>query len=107
FIFLDPKDNERWRNDEPPRKTYWNPTLKRLGIRRRNPYETRHTYATMLLMAGATPAWSAKQLGHAVEVFCRKYARWIDGPANAFEINKVERLLIQARADSSLILPQV
>jgi integrase len=74
FIFLDPKDNERWRNDEPPRKTYWNPTLKRLRIRRRSPYETRHTYATMLLMAGATPAWSAKQLGHAVEVFCRKYA---------------------------------
>ena len=29
----------------------------------------RHTYATMLLMAGATPAYAAKQMGHSVEMY--------------------------------------
>lgn len=40
----------------------------------RSPYETRHTYATMMLMAGVTPAYRARQLGHSVEMFLRNYS---------------------------------
>ena len=50
----------------------------------------RHTYATMLLMAGVRPAFAARQLGHSVEVFLRTYARWLDGAADSDELAKLE-----------------
>lgn len=34
------------------------------GIRRRAPYQTRHTYACWALSAGANPSFIASQLGH-------------------------------------------
>ncbi len=75
------------------RRSYWEPTLRRLGMRYRPPYNTRHTYATMMLMAGMTPAFCAKQLGHSVEMFLRTYAKWIDGRQNALEMNRLEAAL--------------
>lgn len=93
WVFPDPRTGERWTDDEPPRELYWRPTLKRLGVRYRNPYQTRHTYATMLLMAGVVPAYGARQLGHSVEMFLRKYSKWIDGGQNAIEMGKLESLL--------------
>lgn len=93
WIFPDPRTGERWTDDEPPRELYWRPCLKRLGIRYRSPYETRHTYATMMLMAGAAPAWAANQMGHSVEQFLRTYSRWIDGGQNAVEMAKLEAFL--------------
>jgi len=53
--------------------------IKRLGIRYRRPYNMRHNYATAMLMAGMTPAFCAKQLGHSVGVFSRTYAKWLNG----------------------------
>lgn len=93
WIFPDPRTGQRWTDDEPPRELYWRPMLKRLGIRYRSPYQTRHTYATMLLMAGVTPAYAAKQMGHTIEMFLRTYAKWIDGGHNALEMGKLEDLL--------------
>jgi integrase len=62
-------------------------------MRYRPPYNTRHTYATMKLMAGVTPAFRAKQLVHSVEMFLRTYAKWIDGGQNALEMNRLEAAL--------------
>lgn len=93
WIFPDPRTGQRWTDDEPPRELYWRPLLKRLGIRYRSPYETRHTYATMMLMAGVTPAYGARQLGHSVEMFLRTYSKWIDGGQNAVEMGKLEALI--------------
>jgi integrase len=93
WVFMDPKTGERWVDDWTPREMYWRPCLKRLGIRYRSPYETRHTYATMMLMAGMTPAFCAKQLGHSVEQFLRTYSKWIDGGQNAVEMGKLEAAL--------------
>ncbi len=93
LVFTDPKTGERWVDDWTPREMYWRPALRRLGIRYRSPYETRHTYATMLLMSGVTPAYAARQLGHSVEMFLRTYSKWIDGGQNAVEMDKVEGLL--------------
>ena len=58
----------------------------------------RHSYATSMLMAGMTPAFCAKQLGHTVETFLRTYAKWIDGNQNDFEM---------ARLESALVLPML
>jgi hypothetical protein len=65
-VFRDPRDGKRW-GGEPKFRFYWVPTLKRLGIRHRPQYNTRHTYATMMLMAGMKPAFCAGQMGHSVE----------------------------------------
>ena len=93
FILPDPRTGKRWTDDEPPRELYWRPCLKRIGMRYRSPYETRHTYATMMLMAGVAPGFAARQMGHSVETFLRKYARWIDGGQNAIEMGKLEEML--------------
>ena len=69
IVFVDPKYGEPWINDKRFRNPYWVPMLRALGIRYRPPNNMRHTYATMLLMAGATPAYAAAQMGHSVEMF--------------------------------------
>ena len=42
----------------------WYPALDRLGIARRSPYQSRHTFATLMLATGENPEWIARQLGH-------------------------------------------
>ncbi len=102
-VFLDPRYEEPWFEERAFRRSYWEPSLRRLGMRYRPPYNTRHTYATMMLMAGMTPAFCAKQLGHSVEMFLRTYAKWIDGGQNALEMKRLEEAL---QRDSSLEYPQ-
>src|SRR5262245_64719659 len=56
----------------------WAPALRRAGVRYRKPYQTRHTYASMALMAGESPMWVAKQMGHTDwSLTAKRYARWI------------------------------
>lgn len=89
-VWLDPRYGTPWDEERAFRRSYWTPTLKRLGIRYRRPYNMRHTYATMMLMAGMTPAFCAKQLGHSVEMFLKTYAKWIDGDRNDLEMARLE-----------------
>jgi integrase len=59
-------------------KRVWYPLLAHLGLRRRRPYQLRHTAATLWLTAGENPLWIARQLGHAnTEMLFRVYARWV------------------------------
>ena len=89
-VWLDPRDGQPWRRESTFCERYWKPTLKRLGIRYRRPYNMRHTYATMMLMAGMTPAFCARQLGHSVQVFLQTYARWLDSDQDAREMQRLE-----------------
>ncbi|WP_437216620.1 Arm DNA-binding domain-containing protein [Pectobacterium sp. LFLA-215] len=57
----------------------WNAAVKRSGIRRRNPYHTRHTYACWLLSAGANPSFIASQMGHEnAQMVYEIYGKWIE-----------------------------
>lgn len=89
-VFNDPRYGTPWGEERAFRRTYWIPTIKRLGIRYRPPYNTRHSYATMMLMAGMTPAFCARQLGHGVEIFLSTYTKWIDGGQNDAEMQRLE-----------------
>ncbi|MDH0522508.1 hypothetical protein ACOTEK_25870 [Achromobacter xylosoxidans] len=64
--------------------------MKILGIRYRRPYNIRHTYATMMLMAGMRPAFCAKQMGHSIQVFLTTYAKWLDGAHDDLEMARLE-----------------
>jgi integrase len=92
-VFHDPYYNEPWLYHRITRATFWPTTLKRLGIRHRRTYNTRHTFATIGLMAGVNPAFMARQLGHSLEMFFKVYAKWIDGQHDEREMAKFESAL--------------
>ncbi|WP_250534931.1 site-specific integrase [Caballeronia sp. AZ10_KS36] len=99
-VFQDPRTSKPWHSEEAFTRVYWSRILKRLGIRYRRPYNMRHSYATSMLMAGMTPAFCARQLGHTVEMFLRTYAKWIDGSQNDLEMARLENALTHASAPS-------
>lgn len=78
-IFVNPVTGRAWHDERSQRDNYWRPSLKRLGIRWRKAYNTRHTFATTALMLGAPPSYLAAQLGHSVQMLHEKYVRWIPG----------------------------
>jgi integrase len=60
------------------RRRIWYPALKRGGIRRRTMYQTRHTFATLMLATGENPEWIARQLGHtSTQMLFQRYAKFI------------------------------
>jgi integrase len=90
YVFADP-EGEPWAYQKmTDARMYWKPTLAKLGIRYRRPYNTRHTYATVGLMAGVNPAFLAKQLGHSLKMFFDVYADWIHGDQDDREMAKIE-----------------
>ena len=75
FVFHDPKKGCRWQDDQAIRKKAWHPTIKASGVGYRKPYQTRHTYATLLLMGGEDARFVANQLSHkSLEMIFRHYA---------------------------------
>ncbi len=96
YVFENPNTGERYSEERPLRRAYWNPTLRALGMRERHCYQTRHTYATLNLMAGANPMWVAKQLGHAtMAMLLTIYSRWIDGADRSNEKGKIDSMFEQ------------
>jgi integrase len=51
-VFHHPELHAEYHDLRPLSEVYWEATLKRLGLRRRTLYATRHTCATLALMAG-------------------------------------------------------
>jgi integrase len=92
-VWLEPVHGTTWSPESVFVTKYWAPTLKRLGIRYRRPYNMRHSYAARMLMAGMTPAFCARQLGHSVQMFCNTYAKWIDGQRDTLEMQRLEATL--------------
>lgn len=78
FIFSDPKTRQPWANADAIRKKAWVPTLKNAGVRYRNPYQTRHTFATRHISRGVNLFWLAGQMGHkGPEMLFRHYGSYL------------------------------
>jgi integrase len=92
-VFLNPRTGQPWTTDAQLRKTFWMPLLARAaGVRYRNPYQCRHTFASGLLTAGQNPWYVAEQLGHVdVQMVFRIYGRFIP---QDFQKPKVARLRV-------------
>ncbi|MCB5206093.1 site-specific integrase [Methylovorus mays] len=77
-IFTHPVTRRSWRDDAHVRESSWRRIIRNAGVRYRNPYQTRHTFATTLLMGGESEMLVAELLGHTTtEMVRRNYARWI------------------------------
>jgi len=77
-VWLNPRTGKAWSTDAQIRKTLWQPLCERAGVRYRNPYQCRHTFASALLTAGANPWYVAEQLGHAdVQLVYTTYGKFI------------------------------
>ena len=49
-----------------------------MGLKKRRPYQMRHTAATLWLASGEAPEWIARQLGHSsTEMLFRVYSRYV------------------------------
>lgn len=60
------------------RNRVWLPTLSKAGLRRRTMYETRHTFASLMLSCGEDLLWVARMLGHASpEMIFRHYGKFV------------------------------
>jgi integrase len=72
----------------------WYPTLRRLGLKKRKPYQTRHTTATLWLAAGENPEWIARQMGHSTtRMLFTVYSRYVPN-LTRMDGSAFERLLI-------------
>lgn len=60
------------------RDRVWKPTLEKLGLKYRRPYESRHTAATLWLASGESPEWIARQMGHSTtKMLFEVYSRYV------------------------------
>ena len=78
FVFVRPVGRGRFVDYEHLERP-WKHILKYAGVRYRNPYQTRHTFASQLLSGGENPLFVAEQMGHkTTEMIMRHYGRWVE-----------------------------
>ena len=94
-VFLDPVTGRPFNDDKPPRERYWRPALAALGLRYREPYQMRHTYATIAIMAGASPIYVSRQMGNSPRIVFKHYARWIETADRGRERKKIDDFMNQ------------
>lgn len=93
-------------------QTHLVPTLHRLGLASRTPYQTRHTAATLWLASGENPEWIARHLGHAtLDMLFRRYARFVPNltrqDGSAFLRLLEERVPLPCRDPSAKLASEV
>lgn len=100
-VWHSPKTGKPWESDQQLRGTSYLYAMKRAGVRWRNMYQVRHTYASTLLSAGRNLFWVAEQMGHkTVEVLIRHYGRWIDQAKKQAQNDADGRVTVTRRAAS-------
>lgn len=69
----------------------WKRALLKAGIRYRNPYQTRHTFASYMLSSGENLNWLSSQMGHSnISVTLKHYARFIPDQQEQYGLKAVE-----------------
>lgn len=90
------------------RRRVWSPALARAGLKRRDLYNTRHTFATHALASGEDPGWVAKMLGHTtLTMLMTRYYRYVPNLTRR-DGTLFDRQLVRRRTrDSADLLPEL
>ena len=92
-IFTNRVTGTQWPDVQDQRELYFHPALWALGIRSRDAYQTRHTYATTALIWGVNSAFVARQFCHKnPTMLVKHYGKWIDGADSGAEAAKLNAL---------------
>jgi integrase len=60
------------------RNKIWYPALTQASLRKRTMYQTRHSFASLMLSHGEDPLWVARMLGHTtLDMIFRHYGKFI------------------------------
>lgn len=81
-----PHKDARWLNKR------FKAAIEDSGVRYRRAYNCRHSYASLGLMAGAKPGFLANQLGHSLEMFFNRYAKWMESENDVEELRKLNQI---------------
>lgn len=88
-VFIHPVSRIEFADTQPPSDA-WKRISKLAGIRARDARQTRHTYATLMLLAGAKPAFVSRQMGHKnSQMFFKIYSKWLDSEDDWREVAKL------------------
>ncbi len=79
YVFHHPLHKKPWADDAQVRKHAWVPAVEKSGLRYRNPYQTRHSYACILIADNENLWWIASQMGHkGIEMLNKHYGKFIE-----------------------------
>ena len=80
LLFLDRAEDDGFPYSQRKIQSLVKGVCKAAGLRARSPHQTRHTYATIMLMAHLSPAYVQRQLGHSsIQMTVDIYGHWIPG----------------------------
>lgn len=76
YVFTGKKGNPMEVNNL--RNKVWYPALEKAKLRKRTMYQTRHTFASLMLSYSEDPLWVARMLGHnSLEMVFRHYGKFV------------------------------
>jgi len=77
YIFKNPNTSGTWTSESIA--NHWNNNLKILNIPYRKAYETRHTFASIMITACLPDGWIRQQMGHAtMKMLETVYGKWLN-----------------------------
>ncbi|MCH9812992.1 MAG: tyrosine-type recombinase/integrase [Epsilonproteobacteria bacterium] len=80
FVFIT-QYKDHYKTAQSISKSQWKPLLQKCGLEDRRLYETRHTFASLMLQQSEELVWVSAMMGHAdVNVTLKRYVRYIKRP---------------------------
>ena len=77
YVFLT-QFGEHFQDASTINRRHWKPLLQQIGIDYRTLYQTRHTFASVMLQQGEEASWISKMMGHSdVYTTLTRYAKFI------------------------------
>lgn len=96
-IFFNPNTNKAW-GCPSTLGDHWIRNIKKSGVRYRYCYQTRHTFATMMLTAGENLMWVSTQMGHdSTKETLDTYARWHEDNDSEVGMKATEAFKLQQK----------
>jgi integrase len=90
--WLFPNEEGSWSDMSNIANRHFYPCMEKAGLHRRRPYDLRHTYASLLLTAGAPMAFVSEQMGHAnIQLTVKLYGH-LEPRANRHWLNRLPGL---------------